>query len=474
MKGLAIVDPGHLKTNALTSPIVIEKLIVNGQSFDPRGPIEVKPGEGKLEISFTSPSMTNSETIRFRYKLDGFETSWTDAGTRRTAYYTNIQPGLYRFTVTSRNSDGVWNNTGATVSLTLRPHYYQTHTFMVLCAALLLALSLGVYALRMRQLKANEKRLVQVVGERTKALEEQVRAKEQAHAELAQAQQSLMDLSRRSGMAEVATGVLHNVGNVLNSVNVGASVIGNKLRESRVEQLCSAVNMLQENAHDLSGFVQANPKGQRLLPYLVKLAQHLQGERNQVLGELDGLTGHIDHIKEIVATQQDYAKASALAETVGLDKLISQALAMVEASLSRHHVDVVVHIDDTFEITVIKHKVVEILVNLIRNAKQAVIEQDGPLRQVCVSVKRQAQDRVRIEIHDTGVGLAPENLTRIFAHGFTTKQNGHGFGLHSGALSAQQMGGSLRAESEGPGRGATFILELPATQPIVEPEMSTV
>ncbi len=461
MKGLAVADPARFKANTLPPPVSIEQVAIDGASFDPMGAVRAKPGKGQLEFAFTAPSLIDSDKIRFKYRLEEFDKDWIDAGTRRVAYYTNIPPGNYRFTVIACNNDGIWNRTGASVSLALLPHFYQTNLFTTTCIAVLIGLCFGTYRLRIRHLKSNEKRLVGLVAERTQALQEQVNAKEQAHAKLAEAQQHLMELSRRSGMAEIATGVLHNVGNVLNSVNVGATVIGTKLREFRVDHLSAAVNMLQDHADDLSHFIDSDPKGQRVMPYLAKLAAHLQSERNQAITELETLTTHIDHIKEIVATQQDYAKVSALVEVVSVSKLIEDAMRVVEASLDRHNVEVLREIEDVPGVVAAKHQVLEILVNLLRNAKQAVVEQNGPQRQIRVCVRRQTDDRVRIEVHDTGVGLPPENLTRIFAHGFTTKRNGHGFGLHSGALAARQMEGALWAESRGPGLGATFILELP-------------
>ena len=447
-------------------------MIIDGINFDLNRFIKAKPGKGQLQFEFTAPSLVSSDKVRFKYKLADFDKDWTDAGTRRTAYYTNIPPGRYRFTVIACNSDGVWNTTGASLDLILSPHFYQTHLFIAFCVVLISGLCFGIYRLRINHLKANEQRLLRLVDERTQALQEQVREKERAHADLAEAQQNLIELSRRSGMAEVATGVLHNVGNVLNSVNVGASVISTKLREFRIDHLSAAIEMLNEHAHDLSQFVELDAKGQRVLPYLTKLTRHLQTERGQVLNEVETLTTHIDHIKEIVATQQDYAKASALIEKVPLQKLVDQALKMVQASLGRHQIEVVREIEDVPELPVVKHKVVEILINLIRNAKQAIVEHNGPLRQIRIRVWRHAQDHVRIEVQDSGLGLPPENLTRIFAHGFTTKRNGHGFGLHSGALAAQQMQGSLWAESRGPGFGATFILELPVSAAATVPEMA--
>ena len=472
MKGVVSIDTNKLAVDKRLFPVFIEQAMLNRKLADPGSSAQVGPGRGELEFKYTAIDFQAPDKIHFEYKLEGFDHDWIEAGTRRTAYYTNIPPGSYRFTVIAQNSEGIWNSTGASLNLVLKPHFYQTYSFMAFCATLLGGLCFAIYAWRIRHLKANEMRLCRLVDERTQALREEIRAKERAHAELAEAQQSLLELSRRAGMAEVASGVLHNVGNVLNSVNVGASVIVDKLRGFRIENLSAAVNMLDEHAHDLSGFVEKDAKGQRVLPYLVKLAQNFQTERNLALTELENLTGHIDHIKEIVATQQDCAKGSDLTEIVSIPKVVEQALRVVDASLERHQVDLIRELDDVPEVKLAKHKLIEILVNLIRNAKQSVMEQDGAVREVRVSVRKHAADRIRIEVRDSGVGLSAENLTRIFAHGFTTKRDGHGFGLHSGALAAKQMGGSLWAESPGPQLGATFVLELPVGVAAAAPALS--
>jgi signal transduction histidine kinase len=466
--GLAIVDPGRLKTNQVVPPVAVERVSVDRVEFNPNRPFRAKPGKGQLEFEFSALSFVSPEKIRFRYKLEGFDKDWVEAGTRRAAYYTNIAPGDYRFTVIACNNDGVWNSAGASVPFTLAPHFYETPIFIAVCLGVLAALSLAAYRLRINHLIANEKKLVRLVNERTQSLREEVEAKERARAELAKAQQHLMELSRRSGMAEVATGVLHNVGNVLNSVNVGASVISDKVRNSRVDKLVAAIKILEEHAQDFSEFVQSDPKGQRLMPYLAKLASFLQSERNQVLMEVEALSTHIDHIKEIVSTQQDYAKVSVLVEMVHLPKLVEDAFRMVEPNFKRHHVKFLTDFENVPSASAARHRVLDILVNLFSNAQQAVIEHNGPQRHVCVSVKRSGEGRVQVVVNDSGTGLSPENLTRVFAHGFTTKRDGHGFGLHSGALAAKLMGGSLRAESEGVGRGATFILELPVAENAAE------
>ncbi|MGJ5819687.1 sensor histidine kinase [Paludibaculum fermentans] len=304
--------------------------------------------------------------------------------------------------------------------------------------------------------------LEQRVIERTKELQEQIAAKDRAHSELAAAQQRLIELSREAGMAEIATGVLHNVGNVLNSVNVSTSLVAGKIRESRVDNLVSLVGMLEQHSSDVSGFLTNDPKGQRVLPYLVKLGGHFKSERDGILQELEMLSSHVGHIKQIVATQQSYAKVSGLVENIKIPEMMDDAIRILDPGFARHGITVVRDFETLPEIAVVKHKILQILLNLLRNAKQALKEVDGTTEKtIRVCVRRKGERRMSLSVQDNGVGLPAENLTRIFGHGFTTKANGHGFGLHSCALAASEMGGSLRAESDGPGKGATFTLELP-------------
>ena len=299
------------------------------------------------------------------------------------------------------------------------------------------------------------------VADRTRELQDQVNAKERARTELADAQLRLVELSRQAGMAEIATGVLHNVGNVLNSVNISASLVAAKIREARTDNLLNAVSLLQQNRDSLSTFLNQDPKGSRVLPYLEKLAQHFKQEQVVVAQEIELLTNHVEHIKAIVATQQNYATISGLVEKFDLSALVRDVVRMVHTGYERHQISLDLDFEDLPLLSADKHKVFQIMLNLLRNAKEAVKEGYNPQRSILVSIRCQGEDRVRVQVKDSGIGLSPENLTRIFAHGFTTKANGHGFGLHSGALAAREMGGTLSVESKGLGLGATFTLELP-------------
>jgi len=199
--------------------------------------------------------------------------------------------------------------------------------------------------------------------------------------------------------------------------------------------------------------------------FLVQLASRLRAEQSGQLHELEALVKHIGHIKNIIAMQQRYARVSGILEKVPVEELVEDGLQINAEALSRHGVEVERRFAPVPPVVADKHKVLQILVNLLRNAKYAVEHSPGPIKKVIVSILAPSDKRVQIQIQDNGVGIAPENLNRIFAHGFTTKQDGHGFGLHSSALAAKEMGGALRAHSEGLGRGALFTLELPVAPP---------
>ena len=291
-----------------------------------------------------------------------------------------------------------------------------------------------------------------------------------AEAALQEAQQQLVETSRLSGMAEVATSVLHNVGNVLNSVNVSGNLISERLRGSKVSALSRVAKLLDENRTDFAAFVATDPRGVHIPELVSRINEAIRDENTELISEVDLITSHINHIKEIVAMQQSYAKAGGSIEQLKAAELVEDAIKMRTASLQRHHVGLIRDYADTPPVQVDRHKVVQILVNLLANSTQAIEELNGAERNIRISITKSGDQHVQISVADTGIGIAPENLTRIFAHGFTTKKTGHGFGLHSGAIAAQELGGALRVKSDGKGRGATFTLELPIAKPAVPQE----
>jgi PAS domain S-box-containing protein len=285
----------------------------------------------------------------------------------------------------------------------------------------------------------------------------------ETEAKLEQVHRQLLDASRQAGMAEIATNVLHNVGNVLNSVNVSSSLIADGVRNSKVPNFTKAMELFNDHQADLGNYLSNDPKGKKLPEYLTNLAAHLEDEQKNILQEIGSLVNNVTHIKEIVAMQQNYAKPSGLLESINVTELVEDALSMNTGALARHQVKLLREFIDIPPILTEKHKVLQILVNLIRNAKYACDDSDDDAKQITLRIAN-GGGRIKISVIDNGVGIPPENLTRIFNHGFTTRKDGHGFGLHSGALAAKELGGALSVFSEGPGRGAAFTLELPVIQ----------
>ena len=313
---------------------------------------------------------------------------------------------------------------------------------------------------------SNAVRLVDPSGHTIGAVSviQDVTESKQAELELERVHQQLVDASRQAGMAEIATNVLHNVGNVLNSVNVSASLLADRLKQAKTAGLSQVADLLRDHAADLAAFISGDERGRQLPLYLARLAEQLQRDQQVALEELASLRNNIEHIKHTVTMQQTYAKRCGVADQVAVGSLVDDCIRINIAALTRHGVAVVREIEDMPPIIADRHKVLQVLVNLLRNAKNACQESVRNDRRVCIRVTAQG-DRVRFAVIDNGVGIAPENMERLFAHGFTTRASGHGFGLHSGALAARELGGSLTAYSEGRGLGATFILELPRGGP---------
>jgi signal transduction histidine kinase len=284
--------------------------------------------------------------------------------------------------------------------------------------------------------------------------------------ELDKLNRQLIDTSRQAGMADVATGVLHNVGNVLNSVSVSATLVRERLRRSKVVNLQRATSLLRNKNGQLGDYLTNDPKGKLLPEYFGTVADQLSAEQGELITEVDSMGQNIEHIKEIVAMQQNYARVSGAYEYLSVPELVEDAVRMNLAAFERHHIHVIRDFAENLpKVCVDRHKFLQILINLLRNAKHALEEMEEEERRITVHASLVSADQVKLVVRDNGVGIAKENLTKIFSHGFTTKKDGHGFGLHSGALAAKEMGGSLTGHSEGPNQGAEFTLLLSTISP---------
>jgi signal transduction histidine kinase len=297
-------------------------------------------------------------------------------------------------------------------------------------------------------------------AELRQANEELEQRVEERTRELKQAQVRLVDTAREVGMSEVASNVLHNVGNVLTSAVISLETMYRAVGSSRVGRLKQATGLLVEHREHLGEFLAPGARGGNLPGYLSAVADELLGEQTRLLEDMDAMGRHIEHIRAIVQVQQTYARASLMTEECDLAQLINDALRIQLAALQRHGVSIRRELSPLPKLRVDKHKVLQILINLISNAKYALDAVPEGERNLLLRLKAEGKV-VRIQVVDGGMGIAPEARDKLFVHGFTTRKGGHGFGLHASALAAQMLGGRLTLESEGPGKGAVATLELP-------------
>ncbi len=270
-----------------------------------------------------------------------------------------------------------------------------------------------------------------------------------------------LEHARSAGRAEIATGVLHNVGNVMNSVNVAASLLQGQLRENLVDRLEATVDLLSQHQDNLSGFFAEDARSQHILPYLGQLAERAK----DALDEVDQLIGNVTHVNSVIAAQQSFATMSGVEVETGIETIVKDAIQITNDAYCRASVKVIEDFDSLPEITIDKNRILQVLVNLFQNALHAIEDFNPDDR--TVSAKTYAtEDYYVIEIKDTGIGISADNLARIFSHGFSTRtdRGGHGFGLHHSCCLLKELGGELKATSDGIGTGATFRMELPKPQ----------
>ncbi|STX29715.1 sensory box histidine kinase/response regulator [Legionella beliardensis] len=270
-----------------------------------------------------------------------------------------------------------------------------------------------------------------------------------------------VEMARKAGMAEVASNVLHNVGNTLNSVNVSASLIIEHLRNINLQNLHDLNNLISEHQQDLGQFITTDVRGLKIPVFLKKMADYWQSEFQLANSELNQLVQNIQHIKNIIAAQQKLSGLTNFEELVSIEDVIDEALIIVSVNFNRHNITVKKEYVKLKPVYIDKSKLTQILINLIDNAKQALLASNQKDKTITLRLELLSENKFCIEVIDNGIGIGLQNLDKIFTHGFTTKKTGHGFGLHASAIAAAEMKGSLKVSSEGEGKGAAFKISLP-------------
>jgi len=262
---------------------------------------------------------------------------------------------------------------------------------------------------------------------------------------------------------EITTGVVHNIGNLLNSSSVAVDRIAEGLRDLRAPLMLKAADLLEQEG---AGRSRGDDHPVRRLPaFLRALATHLERERETLSHEVQFLRQSLHHIHTLVTTQQRYAQTRASTQRTTLRDLVEMAIDLEQGAMDSAGVKLECRISDTSNLEVDRNRILQILLNLLTNARHAVKAVEGRHGRITITGGPNGPDRVQVVVSDNGVGMTPEELHRAFEHGFTTRHNGHGFGLASCKRTAEEMSGSITARSDGKGRGAFFILEFPRCWP---------
>ena len=286
---------------------------------------------------------------------------------------------------------------------------------------------------------------------------------ERVHAEQREyeLQHQLRESSHQAGMAEIATGVLHNVGNILNSLGVANTTAQRELKSLRLDRLERAATLLRSNRDTLATYLTADERGRHLPDYLPALSAQITSSSRAIQAELDTIAQLLVHLSEVVSAQQELARVGGRREAVRLKELVETALLVQVSQFTQ--IDVVREYEELPSIMTDRHRLLQILVNLVSNARDAVHARGTEHGRILVKLDRDG-DHVRVTVEDSGIGMSEEVLSQLWRFGFTTKKNGHGFGLHNSAIAAHDIGATLTAHSDGVGQGSRFVLRLPVEQ----------
>ncbi len=298
---------------------------------------------------------------------------------------------------------------------------------------------------------------------------QQAKERKQFLAEKEQLRSQLGEAAYKIEMADVASTVLHNVGNVLTSVTVAAHMVESVVDQSSVILVNRMAELIKAHDQDLGTYLTEDPKGKRIPLSLEKLGTHLLEEQRAILKEMKGLVRNIRHMKQIIVSHQTMAKSAGQIEQISLAEVLSHAMELSFQPGDEKWITIRPDFQQVPTVLVDQHQLLQILVNLLRNAKQAMRQQTQDRHELNLSVKYQDDDETSVvmTIQDSGIGIAPEHLSKMFTRGFTTKTDGNGIGLHSSIRAIQKMGGSMYVRSEGVGRGATFTLTFPVQKEAV-------
>jgi signal transduction histidine kinase/ligand-binding sensor domain-containing protein len=416
--GVSVIDPRHLHFNQLPPPVQIEEVFADRKAYEvsPNLHLRLPPLVRDLEVDYTALSFVAGEKVLFRYKLEGRDPNWQDAGNRRQAFYTNLGPGSYRFQVIACNNSGVWNESGTVLSFSIAPAYYQTLWFRSVCVAAFSALLLGIFQVRLRGIKQRSEQLILMNAK----LEAQIAERKRAEDALALAQAELTRVNRVMLVGETAASIAHEVNQPIAAAITNAG---------------TALRWLAAQPPDVDEARQA-------LGRIVK-----DGNRaGEVIRRIRGLV----------------KKSPPRRDWTEINDMIQEAVILMSNDAHTNRISVQTRLSSNLPpVLADRVQLQQVILNLIKNGIEAITESgDGP-RELLVSSAKDESNGVLIAVRDTGAGFDPQAVSHLFDSFYTTKPEGMGLGLAISRSIIEAHGGRLWATPSSP-RGAVFQFTLPA------------
>lgn len=457
--GLTRYDPSRASKIEAPPLIALESVQVNAESLDlssGQSSLELSYDRNNFHFSFAGLYFTEEEDVRYSFILEGLESSWSEPSSDTSVNYFNLPPRSYRFLVKAQTRQGYWSERAASYEFRILPAFWETAWFRILLVFLAVLLILFFLKVKIIRLHRNKQELERLVSEKTKALQE-------VNQDLRKAQEHLVEAAHRAGMAEIATGILHNVGNILNSVNVSAEIIEDTAAKTRATRFLKRFRqLLDEPREDLANFINQTEWGGIVPRALDRTLETLEHNKNKILHEIRHLKGQVFHINEIVSTQQAYANVENPHHAVEINRVLDDAVKIQANPLGHLGVEISLELLPLPLANVPKVKLMQVIINLIENSGESIQKLPNPSEgRIYIRSGRKAENLIRIEIEDNGIGVSTGEESRIFAYGFSSKSNGQGFGLHFCANAMSEMGGRIGHRQPLSGRGALFVLELP-------------
>ncbi|MCX7708512.1 MAG: substrate-binding domain-containing protein [Clostridia bacterium] len=267
----------------------------------------------------------------------------------------------------------------------------------------------------------------------------------------------LVAQAHREGMADVAIEIIHNIGNLLNSINASAVLMEELTKAPSFDDFSRANRLLAEQINDFDNFLCSDPRGKKLLQFYLKLGDSFIALKSQLFTQVNRLGDKINSVGEMITSQQNYAGVNLALEELDLVGTLEDAIRLLSESLEKFGIKIERKYESTPKVLAQRIKLFHILINVINNAKEAMSKTPMSERVLTLMVYEDPYGKF-VSIKDRGCGIPVTELEAIFSYGYTTKKDGHGFGLHSCMSYMNEIGGSIWAESDGYGKGATFMI----------------